>query len=121
MRSAFEGSTPGVQEPETRAQEARLADEQRLLSAASLTWMLFWSADVLSVLRPTWDTLALRFVWAGSVEPGRQHYYRIHGPTVLVEYDNAQGQGNHSHTVLRDLENDFGGDLLRRHRQSVMH
>ena len=63
----------------------------------------------------------LRFVWAGSVEPGRQHYYRIQGPTVLVEYDNAQGQGNHSHTILRDLENDFGGDMLRRHRQQTMH
>jgi hypothetical protein len=63
----------------------------------------------------------LRFVWAGSTEPGKQHYYRIHGPTVLVEYDNAQGSGNHSHTILRDLENDFGGDLLRRHRQQTMH
>jgi hypothetical protein len=63
----------------------------------------------------------LRFVWAGSIEPGKQHYYRIHGPTVLVEYDNAQGNGNHSHTILRDLENDFGGDMLRRHRAETVH
>ena len=57
----------------------------------------------------------LHFAWAGSHEPGRPHYYRIHGPTVLVEYDNSQSGANHIHTVWRDLENDFGGDLLRRH------
>ena len=57
----------------------------------------------------------LHFAWAGANQPGEPHYYRIHGPTVLVEYDNSQGGGNHIHTVWRDLENDFGGDLLRKH------
>jgi hypothetical protein len=57
----------------------------------------------------------LRFAWAGGAEPGRRHYYRVHGPTVLVEYDNSQNGGNHVHTVWRDLENDFGRDLLREH------
>ena len=57
----------------------------------------------------------LRFAWAGSAEPGKRHYYRIHGPTVLIEYDNSQNDANHVHTVWRDLENDFGRDLLRAH------
>lgn len=57
----------------------------------------------------------LHFAWAGAHRPGSPHYYRIHGPTVLVEYDNSQSNANHIHTVWRDLENDFGGDLLRRH------
>jgi hypothetical protein len=57
----------------------------------------------------------LHFAWAGAHRPGQPHYYRIHGPTVLVEYDNSQSGANHIHTVWRDLENDFGGDLLRRH------
>ena len=57
----------------------------------------------------------LHFAWAGAHQPGLPHYYRIHGPTVLVEYDNSQGSANHIHTVWRDLENDFGGDLLRTH------
>ena len=57
----------------------------------------------------------LYFAWAGAHQPRNPHYYRIHGPTVLVEYDNTQGGANHIHTVWRDLENDFGGDLLRRH------
>jgi hypothetical protein len=62
----------------------------------------------------------LHFAWAGSHRTGSPHYYRIHGPTVLVEYDNSQSGANHIHTVWRDLENDFGGDLLKRHyaRQS---
>ena len=57
----------------------------------------------------------LHFAWAGAQQPRSPHYYRIHGPTVLVEYDNTQNGANHIHTVWRDLENDFGGDLLRRH------
>jgi hypothetical protein len=57
----------------------------------------------------------LHFGWAGSIEVGKPHYYRLHGPTVLIEYDNTQNGANHIHTVWRDLERDFGGDLLRSH------
>jgi hypothetical protein len=57
----------------------------------------------------------LHFGWAGSLEPGKPHYYRVHGPTVLIEYDNTQNNANHIHRVWRDLERDFGGDLLRAH------
>ena len=57
----------------------------------------------------------LHFAWAGAHQPRNPHYYRIHGPTVLLEYDNSQNGANHIHTVWRDLENDFGGDLLRQH------
>ncbi|HEX6071169.1 MAG TPA: DUF3500 domain-containing protein [Longimicrobiaceae bacterium] len=64
---------------------------------------------------------ALRFAWAGSDEVGEAHYYRIHGPTVLVEYDNTQNDANHIHSVWRDLQNDFGGDLLRRHYAQHRH
>jgi len=63
----------------------------------------------------------LHFAWAGSTERGEGHYYRIHGPTVLIEYDNVQGGANHVHSVWRDPENDFGDDLLRRHYAEVEH
>ncbi|MDF1503625.1 DUF3500 domain-containing protein [Roseisolibacter sp. H3M3-2] len=63
----------------------------------------------------------LHFAWAGAHRPGSPHYYRIHGPTVLVEYDNSQNGANHIHTVWRDLENDFGGDLLRKHYAQQPH
>ena len=60
----------------------------------------------------------LHFGWAGSLEPGKPHYYRVHGPTVLIEYDNTQNDANHIHSVWRDLERDFGGDLLRAHYEA---
>ena len=57
----------------------------------------------------------IHFAWAGSAEPGDPHYYRIHGPSFLIEYDNTQNDANHIHTVWRDLEGDFGRDLLAEH------
>ena len=57
----------------------------------------------------------VRFAWAGGIESGQPHYYRIHGPTLLIEYDDTQNNANHIHTVYRDLERDFGGDALRAH------
>lgn len=58
---------------------------------------------------------SLHFAWAGSLEPGKAHYYRLHGPTLLIEYDNTQNDANHIHSVWHDLRNDFGLDLLRAH------
>jgi hypothetical protein len=60
----------------------------------------------------------VRFAWAGGIEPGQPHYYRIHGPTLLIEYDDTQNGANHIHTVYRDLERDLGGDALRAHYRS---
>lgn len=62
---------------------------------------------------------SLHFGWAGGLEKGEPHYYRIHGPTILFEYDNVQNNANHVHTVWRDLENDFGDDMLLRHYQTA--
>jgi hypothetical protein len=42
-------------------------------------------------------------------------YYRIQGPTFIIEYDNVQNDANHIHTVWRDFDGDFGRDLLRAH------
>jgi hypothetical protein len=63
----------------------------------------------------------IHFAWAGSIEPNEPHYYRIHGPTFLIEFDNTQNNANHIHTVWRDLQRDFGGDLLREHYRSHHH
>lgn len=68
---------------------------------------------------------SLRFAWAGDLTPkfgdGKGWYYRIHGPTILIEYDNTQTNANHVHTVVRDLTNDFGEDLLREHYRTSSH
>jgi hypothetical protein len=63
----------------------------------------------------------IHFAWAGSMETGKPHYYRIHGPRLLIEYDNTQNNANHIHAVYRDLANDFGEDMLRRHYERSEH
>ena len=65
----------------------------------------------------------LRFAWAGDQQPGigHPHYYRIQGPTIIIEYDNIQNNANHIHTVIRDLKNDFGGDELLKHYKNDQH
>jgi Protein of unknown function (DUF3500) len=60
---------------------------------------------------------ALRLAWAGGLEPGRPHYYRVQGPRLLVEYDNTTRDANHVHTVWRDPVGDFGMDALGAHRR----
>lgn len=51
---------------------------------------------------------ATRFAWAGPAEPGSGHYYRIQGPTFVIEYCNTQNNANHIHSVLRRAAGDFG-------------
>jgi hypothetical protein len=57
----------------------------------------------------------IRFAWAGGSKPGEGHYYRITGPTFVIEYDNTQNNANHVHTVWHDRTRDFGEDVLREH------
>jgi hypothetical protein len=63
----------------------------------------------------------LGFVWAGATARGQKHYYRVQGPTFLIEYDNTQNDGNHIHSVWRDFAGDFGRDLLQEHLRSAAH
>ncbi len=51
---------------------------------------------------------------------GFLYYYRVQGPSFLIEYMNTNG--NHSHSVWRDFNNgDFGEDLLRAHYATAPH
>ncbi|GAB2552774.1 DUF3500 domain-containing protein [Nocardia heshunensis] len=63
----------------------------------------------------------VRFAWAGSLERGDPHYYRIQGPRLLIEYDNTQRNANHAHSVWRDPLGDFGFDVLSAHRRHSAH
>ncbi len=85
--------------------------DRAIPDVASTTWAGIDSAGLERV----------SFRWAGSVEPGRGHYYAVLGPTFLLEYDNTQNDANHIHTVWRDLHNDWGEDLLARHHAEHRH
>ena len=49
----------------------------------------------------------IAFAWAGETEKGKKHYYRLQGPTFLVEYDNTQNDGNHIHSRLARFQRGF--------------
>jgi hypothetical protein len=55
------------------------------------------------------------FAWAGALDRSAATYYRIQGPTFLIEFDNSQNNANHVHSVFRDFKGDFGHDLLAEH------
>ena len=61
------------------------------------------------------DQDSLVFAWMGETKPGGPHYYRIQGSKFLVEFDNTQNGANHVHSVWRDFDGDFGGDVLAEH------
>jgi len=75
--------------------------------------------DLVRIKRAGYDKL--QFAWAGGLEPGQGSYYRIQGPTFLMEFDNTQNNANHIHAVWRDLEKDFGDDVLAKHYEQTPH
>jgi hypothetical protein len=52
------------------------------------------------------------FAWYGPTTNGTAVYYRIQGPTLLIEYA-PQGGTNHIHTIIRDPSNDYGKELTK--------
>jgi len=57
----------------------------------------------------------LHFAWAGPPERREKHYYRIQGPSFMVEYNCVQDDGKHIHAVWRNPQGDFGEDILKSH------
>lgn len=53
------------------------------------------------------------FAWSGPTTPGSAAYFRIQGPTVVIEYA-PQGSPDHIHTIYRDPTNDYGSKFAKR-------
>ena len=104
--------------------EAMTAGQREQLMKLLDVYIGFMPADVaaerLARVKKT-GVEKIGFVWAGPIERGQKHYYRVQGPTFLIEYDNTQNDGNHIHSVWRDFNGDFGRDLLREHLKTVAH
>ncbi|HEY3835916.1 MAG TPA: DUF3500 domain-containing protein [Bryobacteraceae bacterium] len=64
-------------------------------------------AEIKANLPRTW------FAWSGATKNGGLAYYRIQGPTVIIEYAPQQGDLDHIHTIYRDPTNDYGAKLIR--------
>jgi len=105
-------------EPGGVAYSAMSPDQRRLLEKILDVYLGRVSPELAkrrleAVQKAGMDTIT--FGWAGVVEVGGPHYYRVQGPTFLIEYDNTQNNANHIHSVWRDFNGDFGRDLLREH------
>ena len=111
-RVADLGAPKGL--PLTKLTKAQKATAKQLLNeyAGRLRGELA-AADLKEIEQAGWDKIV--FAWAGGTAKGDKHYYRLHGPTFLLEYDNTQNDGNHVHAVWRELKGDFGRDLLAEH------
>jgi Protein of unknown function (DUF3500) len=110
--------------PEGIAAAALSATERALLMKLIDVYTGYMAADIAAdrverLKRAGEDKIV--FAWAGPVERGQKHYYRVQGPTFLIEYDNTQNDANHIHSVWRDFNGDFGQDLLREHIKSTPH
>jgi hypothetical protein len=92
---------------------ADLTQSQRELLGALVST---YTGRVPSARAPDVPLGDLHLAWAGSLAPGEPHYYRLHGPQFLAEWDNTQRDANHGHSVWRDPTNDFGLDIMAAHR-----
>lgn len=115
---------PKIGEPEGIPASAMTAEQQAIMRMLIEEYVGNMDASVAAAQLERIDEAGfehLHYAWAGGLEPGQGHYYRIHGPTVLFEYDNTQNGARHPHSVWRDLENDFGEDLLKTHYEQSPH
>lgn len=90
------------------------ASQQGLLNEIIATYLSNQPEPIAASLRGRIQAAGLepiRFGWAGQIEPGRPHYYRVQGPTFLLEFDNSRNRGTHIHSVWRDFSEDFGRNL----------
>lgn len=89
-------------------------DQQALAMEVLQTWM---GTQAESIAREHLDRIAaagpdnIRFGWAGALDERRPHYYRIQGPSFLLEYDNTRNGAIHIHSVWRVFDQDFGQGL----------
>jgi hypothetical protein len=96
---------------------SRLTDSQKqILQELIKVYADNMAADIAAIRLADIDRAGLDqvyFAWAGANRPGIGHYYRLQGPTFVVEFINVQPDAegniaNHIHTVWRDLRGDFG-------------
>jgi hypothetical protein len=92
---------------------SELTSEQKPLAEQLLAEVL--SDVACGAIDPRAQLAEARFAWAGGLEPGEGHYWRIVAPAGVVEYDNTQDGANHVHFLWRDPANDFAAGWLARH------
>jgi len=124
-RDIFTSNQPRVEreEPKGLPASALRPDQRALLDALIEEYAANVPPDLADHRRAQAEAAgdAIHFAWIGPGEPGAPHYYRVQAADFVIEYDNVQNAANHSHTVWRDFDGDFGRDLLARHHRDYEH
>jgi len=117
-RSAMLGNPVGIKYAELNKEQQALM--LQLIGTYVHRFTKLFADDMLKEIEHT-GLDNLWFAWAGSTkeELGKGTYYRVQGPTIVIEYDNTQNNANHVHSVVRDLKHDFGGDELLEHYKAA--
>jgi hypothetical protein len=110
------GNDGKVIQPEGIQASALTASQQALLLDVVHEWVGILNdeaasakmAEIEANLSQTW------FAWSGDTKNGGLAYYRVQGPTVVIEYAPQQGDLDHIHTIYRDPTNDYGAKLTAR-------
>lgn len=105
----------GVVQPEQTPAVGLLAsemseDQRKLLAELMNEYLKNMPADVAETRRAEVNAAGigkLQFAWWGDQERNQRHYYRVQGPTFVIEYNNTQNQANHVHSMWRQLGGDF--------------
>jgi hypothetical protein len=101
-------------QPEGIRASALTAKEQAMLLDLAKEWAGIVTdafatprmAELQANLPQTW------FAWSGPTTNGSQAYFRIQGPTLVIEYA-PQGSVDHIHTIYRDPTNDYGAKFAK--------
>ena len=86
------------------------ADQKTLLAQVMSEYLKNMPSDVEQKRRDEVNAAGvdnLYFAWWGDQERNERHYYRIQGPTFIIEYNNTQNQANLVHSIWRQLGGDF--------------
>jgi len=110
------GNDGKVIQPEGMLASAMNAKQQQMLLDIAHEWVGILNdaganakmAEIKANLPKTY------FAWSGSTTNGELAYYRIQGPTVVIEYAPQQGDLDHIHTIYRDPTNDYGASLVKK-------
>jgi hypothetical protein len=115
LRSAGEPQAPT--DPAAGLSASKFTEAQKqLLQSLIKVYADNMASDIAAVRLADIDRAGLEnvyFAWAGANRPGIGHYYRLQGPTFLVEFVNTQPDAegniaNHIHSLWRDVRGDFG-------------
>jgi hypothetical protein len=109
------GEDGKVIQPEGIPGSALNANQQAMLLDLAHEWVAILNDEAASAKMAEIKANLPRtyFAWSGATQNGGLAYYRIQGPTLVIEYAPQQGDLDHIHTIYRDPTNDYGAKLVK--------